>query len=327
MKSVHGICSIRCIVLFLAVLIFLATGCASTEYPAVELVDQTPSISEMALSREKGRLEFIERENAPAIPVRIFGEAGSGIPVIMTHGLQSHSGWFTQSAQFIADLGMPAYAFDRSGSGLSTAKRGHCKSFRDWIEELRVVVNTVLRKHGVTRVHLMGHCFGAIPAAAYACDHPETVASLVLCTPAIYTRKGVYFRDMIIIGATRITGQERYIPVRLTPDMFTDLPEYEKFISEDNLSLSFVTAQFYYEVPRARRYIAKHAANLTMPVFMAIAEKDVICDNTLNRQFFDELRSKNKIIKSYTDAEHVLEFSREKEVFLTDLANWFAKFR
>lgn len=322
MNAFHCIFSIRRIVLVFAMAAFLAIGCASTKHPPIELVDRTPPIPEMALAHEEGRLEFIERENAPAIPVRVFGRLEAGLPVIIVHGLQSHSGWFTQSAQFIAGLGMPVYAYDRSGSGLSTAKRGHCKSYREWIEELHLVVNTVLRRHGVTRVHLVGHCFGSIPAAAYACEHPNNVASLVLSTPGIYTRKGVYFRDMMLIGKTRITGRELYIPVRLTPEMFTDLPEYEEFIAEDELALSFVTAQFYYEIPSARRFIEQHTDSLTMPVFMAIAEKDPISDNTANRRFFEKLRSENKIVESYADAEHVLEFSREREAFFRDLARW-----
>jgi len=277
----------------------------------------------MAVAQGKGRLEFFQRENHADIPVRVFGESEAGVPVIMVHGLQSHSGWFAQSAGFLAGLGMPVYAFDRSGSGLSTAKRGHCDSYREWIEELQVVVDTALRRHGALQVHLVGHCFGAIPAAAYACDHPDRIASLILSTPGIYTQTGVYFRDMVTIGATRITGRKAYIPVHLTPDMFTDLPEYEKFIAEDDLSLSFVTAQFYYEVPRARRYIEKHADSLTMPVLMAIAEKDTICDNPANRRFFADLPSKNKRVLSYGDAEHILEFSRERETFFRDLARWF----
>ena len=311
------------IFVFLSAAAFFAGGCAPTKYPPVELADQAPYVPEMADSFRQGRLEFIERQNAPAIPVRVFGASGSGIPVVMVHGLQSHSGWFAQSASFIAGLGMPVYAYDRSGSGLSTSKRGHCESYMEWIEELDAVWETTKQRHGSEKVHLVGHCFGAIPAAAFACEYPEKVASLVLSTPGIYTRKGVYFRDMVRIGAAKVTNREIYIPVRLAPEMFTDLPEYEKFIAEDNLALSLATAQFYYEVPKARRFIADRAEKLTMPVFMAVAEKDPICDNDANLRFFYHLTSEKKVLKTYADAEHILEYSRDREAFFRDLETWF----
>lgn len=307
----------------LGLLVLVTSGCAVRPYPPVQLVDREPAISEMARAQQHGRLDFIPQAAAPAIPVRVFGRDEAGPPVILVHGLQSHSGWFVQSADFIARLGRPVYAFDRKGSGLSEAKRGHANSYEEWIEEIRILVEMATRRHGSPRVHLVGHCFGAIPAAAFACRYPELVASLILPTAAIHTRTDVSFLEKLRIFIGRVTGRQSYIPIHLQAEMFTDLPDYEAFIRGDNLALSQATAQFYWQVPRARRYIKNHVDRLTMPVFMALADKDPICDNAGNRRFFDNLPAQDKLLKSYEDAEHILEFSREREAFFEDLAAWF----
>ena len=228
-----------------------------------------------------------------------------------------------QSADFIAHLGRPVYAFDRKGSGLSKAKRGHADSFEEWIEEIHTLAELANRRHGTSRVHLVGHCFGAIPATAFACRYPELVDSLILPTAAIHTQTDVSFAEKLAILSGRITGRQNYIPIHLQAEMFTDLQDYETFIRDDALALTQATAQFYWQVPKARRYINKHIEHLTMPVFMALAHKDPICDNAGNRRFYANLPAQDKLLTSYEDAEHILEFSREREAFFADLAAWF----
>lgn len=315
--------SIICLQGLLGLMMLVISGCAVRPYPPVPLTEQVPVIAEMAKAWQNGVLEFVPQTASPAIPVRVFGRDQAGTPVILVHGLQSHSGWFVQSADFIARLGRPVYAFDRKGSGLSQAKRGHADSFEEWLEEIHTLAELAGRRHGTSRVHLVGHCFGAIPAAAFACRYPELVASLILPTAAIHTRTDVSFAEKMAILGGRLTGRQNYIPIHLQAEMFTDLPDYELFIRNDPLALTQATAQFYWQVAKARRYINQHIEHLTMPVFMALADEDPICDNAGNRQFFATLPAQGKLLKSYADAEHILEFSREREAFFEDLAAWF----
>jgi alpha-beta hydrolase superfamily lysophospholipase len=62
-----------------------------------------------------------------------------------------------------------------------------------------------------------------------------------------------------------------------------------------------------------------------MPVYMALAGKDRICDNDENRAFFDRLAAKQKFCSTFPEAVHILEFSSEKAAFFDSLAAWFAK--
>ncbi|MEZ4483272.1 MAG: alpha/beta fold hydrolase [Syntrophotaleaceae bacterium] len=307
----------------IGLLVLIISGCAVRPYPPVQLTERMPAIPEMAKARQNGALEFILRDSAPPVPVRIFGRDQPGTPVILIHGLQSHSAWFVQSADFIARLGHPVYAFDRKGSGLSEAKRGHADSFEEWIEEIHVLAELANRRHSTSQVHLVGHCFGAIPTTAFACRYPERVASLALPTAAIHTQTDVSFTEKLAILSGQLTSRQNYIPIHLQAEMFTDLPEYEAFIRNDALALTQATAQFYWQVSKARRYINQHLKQLTMPVFMALADDDPICDNAGNRRFFTSLPAQKKWLKSYADAEHILEFSRERDAFFEDLAAWF----
>lgn len=112
------------------------------------------------------------------------------------------------------------------------------------------------------------------------------------------------------------------LPVPLDPEMFSDDPGFVRFISSDPLALREATAGFYSEVDRARNFIRENKVRLVMPVFMATAGGDGICDNAANRRFFDGLPAADKTRIEYPRARHVLEFSAERDAFFRDLREW-----
>jgi|GEM_PF-196876 len=274
---------------------------------------------------KQSSLIYLERAGNTAIPVRVFGAGGAQQPVIFTHGLQSHSAWFALSASFLAEHGHPVYVFDRSGSGLSSAARGDIKDFRSWAAEIRDVAEYALQVHDHERHLLVGHCFGAIPAAVYAYLYPGQLQALVLTTPAIYTRTSIPLSDVLRIAFSRSGTRDFLVPVMLRPELFTELDEYEKFIKADSLALKAATGDFYYQVREARKFITSQLDLLTVPLFMALAGEDRIGHNQKNEKFFEQIPYRNKTLVIYEDARHILEFSPEKDRFFRDLSVWLKK--
>jgi alpha-beta hydrolase superfamily lysophospholipase len=268
------------------------------------------------------RVEYIRTGDGAEIPMRVFGPEGEGVPLVMLHGLRSHSGWFVQSAGFIASLGHPVYSFDRRGFGLSRQMRGHTNGREDMIDEVATVVTHAAQRHGRSRVHLLGHCFGAIPGAVFACRHPERVASLILPTPGVHTRVTLTPLESVQMVLLRFTRPRHRIALALEAEDLADLEPDRQYIKDDPLSLCELTARFYFEILLARRLLTRNLHRLTTPLFMALAGRDRISDNERNTAFLDSAASENKRLRVYPDATHILEFSREKKAFFHDLADW-----
>ncbi|WP_136798485.1 MULTISPECIES: alpha/beta fold hydrolase [Desulfosediminicola] len=271
---------------------------------------------------EQSSLIYLERDDNVQIPVRVFGEEGENYPVVFTHGLQSHSAWFSLSASLLAERGHPVYVFDRSGSGLSAAPRGDIKDFKLWAKEISEVAEYALARHGYDRHLLVGHCFGAIPATVYAYLYPGKVQALVLTTPAFYTRTSIPFSDILRIGFSKSGERDFLVPVMLQPELFSELDEYEVFIESDTLALRAATGDFYYQVNEARKFITRQVDLLKVPLFVALAGEDRIGDNRKNEKFFDKIPYPDKTLVTYEDARHILEYSPERQRFFTDLLNW-----
>ena len=118
-------------------MLFLVSGCRSTSTPppgpvfdpGSAWVDQIQAPPELRRTILTGREITVPPAEGYDIAVRVYGETGGKTPVVMTHGLQSHSGWFAQSAAAMAAGGHPVYAVDRRGSGLSQGPRGDMQAF------------------------------------------------------------------------------------------------------------------------------------------------------------------------------------------------------
>lgn len=323
---------VRCWLNIAIILIMVSFFSGCMRYPVVP-IDQKPLSDKLwqaeinappqfrtALSQAS--FGFISNDDHLDIPVRVFGAEGKKEPVVFTHGLQSHSGWFVQSASFLADLGHPVYVMDRMGSGLSRAQRGDVKDFRQWAREIEVVASFARERHRHDMFYLVGHCFGAIPATVYAYMYPDNLKGLILSTPAIYTRTSIPFGDMVRIFMTQSGARNFDVPVTLKPESFTELPEYQEFVRSDTLSLRAATGDFYFQVNKARKYITGNADLLQNPLLMVMAGEDPICDNERNRRFFDKVSVLDKQIEEFTGARHILEFSTEKGAFFATLSNW-----
>jgi len=319
--------------MFVIAILVPVVGCASWDRAEVSVISETggdtwlESVAappELKSALSEARLFYIPTDDFADIPVRVFGDDGVKTPVIMAHGLQSHSGWFAQSAAHIAGLGHPVYSMDRRGSGLSRSPRGDMKDFHEMIQDISVVADFVCRKHDTEKILILGHCFGAIPITAFACEYPRRVKGMLLTTPAIYTQTTVPLYAKLRIITTRPGRRDFMIPVPLDSSWFTDLQAYENFIASDYLSLKQASGDFYYQIHEARLFIRSHTDRLTMPVFMGVAREDPICDNKGNFDFFEKLPSRRKQLIEYTDARHILEFSTEKELYFDDLDHWLS---
>jgi len=259
------------------------------------------------------------------IPVRRYGSDGRGRPVVMLHGLESHSGWFVQSARCIAARGLPVHAFDRCGSGVSHANPELGCGLADLLDEVDAVVGAALAGTSYDAVHLVGHCFGALVALLYAALYrPRRTAGLVLATPALYTRTDLPARDKLRVALSALTGRRAAISIPLAPEEMSELAPFVELVRRDPLALRSAPARLFFAVWRARRLLPKAARALRAPLLVALAGEDVICDNARNARLFRRVTAPKKLVE-YPGARHILELSGQREAFLDELAAWLER--
>jgi pimeloyl-ACP methyl ester carboxylesterase len=112
--------------------------------------------------------------------VRLAGErAGSGVPLMLLHGLTATRRYVLMGSRYLARAGAELIGYDARGHGASSpAPSRDAYEYADLVRDLEAVVDAV-----GAPVVLVGNSMGAATAAAYALQHPENVSALVQITP------------------------------------------------------------------------------------------------------------------------------------------------
>ena len=105
--------------------------------------------------------------------------------LLICHGLGEHSGRYTTVVDTLVPDGWAVYGLDHRGHGRSTGRRAHVRRYAHFLADYDTFRRVVVARHPDLRPFLLGHSMGGQIALAYALDHPDDLAGLVLSAPAL----------------------------------------------------------------------------------------------------------------------------------------------
>jgi acylglycerol lipase len=261
------------------------------------------------------RLHYLHWSSRPSPPWAV---------LIFLHGIASHAGWFGETAAHLSEHGVAVYGPDRRGSGRSGGPRGHLARYERALDDLEQMVQLVSSEHPGTPVFLAASSWAAKLAVVYAAQRPGPLSGLVL--PAVVLRPRVKlspgFRFRVIVG--HLVAPMAYLPIPLTPELYTANPPYLDFIRADALRLLEATAQLFWEGVRLDRRRRRASARLGLPLLVLHGEEDPMLDVPKTRRWFERLGVQDKTYRAYPGVGHGLDFAPDRAEYLADLLGWLS---
>ncbi|HEY8291664.1 MAG TPA: enolase C-terminal domain-like protein, partial [Thermomicrobiales bacterium] len=199
--------------------------------------------------------------------------------------------------------------------------RGYFGSRAQLLDDLRSFIALSEREHPGTPLFLIGNCWGAKPAVAFALQEQHALAGMVLLCPGIITKPDLPLREKLRVVRNRLLASQRRIRVPLTDEMYTNSPAYLAFIREDPLALREVTAQFLIDAFLWDRSLPRQH-DVYAPLLVMQAGGDPIVDIPATRRWFDRLKSPDKSYREYPDFGHTLDFEPERQRVWDSLIAW-----
>ena len=237
--------------------------------------------------------------------------------VIYLHGLESHSGWFLNLAEFLNKNSMNVYAFDRRGSGLNKER---LKNFRNryLFSDLKHFIALVRREHPDSPIFLIGLCLGGRVAVNFFSSYPDAVDGLILVSPSL--KEGLKFS---ILGKLSILfNPDSMVKIPIEDAMFTANRRYLEYIGKDPMRLRHVKASHLLEVANMDRNLKTASRNIKVPILVMLAGIDEIIDTGKIRKWYEKLQVKDKTLKVYKDYRHILTFEEKAPEVMNDIADW-----
>lgn len=244
--------------------------------------------------------------------------------VLYFHGIQSHGGWYETSGARLAEAGLTVLMPDRRGSGLNREQRGHSPSAARTIDDAREWLNALLAASGNAVAHLVGVSWGGKQCVALASTCPETIRSITFVAPGLFPKLDISGMEKFRVAMSMVNDRERLFDIPLSdPRLFTANPERIRFVEQDNLKLTQVSAGFLVAGRRLDRYTARFAQTAYRgAIHLMLAGHDRIIDSDRTGDWLRELPFEDRQITLYPEAHHTLEFEPDPSTFLADLSNW-----
>jgi pimeloyl-ACP methyl ester carboxylesterase len=251
-------------------------------------------------------------------------------PVVYLHGIQSHPGWFSGSAAYLAQHAHPVLVPTRRGSGANTVARGDAASAELLLEDVATCCRLAMAMFDAPRVCLVGVSWGGKLAAAFCTRRwpGVEVGSLTMVAPGIVSKVDVPLSEKLAIGLALLgrpaPGEPRGSGMFDIPlsdvELFTDNPPMRDYLARDTYRLHRATARFLYasrkldSILRAASGLGPRRGALSLPTTLMLASRDRIVDNDATRRVIAHLTAGKARVEQF-DAAHTIEFEPDPAAF------------
>ncbi len=269
--------------------------------------------------------EYVEVPLGDGYPARGRYYAGHqpGRAAVYLHGIQSHSGWFVRSCDFLRQAGLTVLAPDRRGSGMNQADRGHCESAGQLLEDLDRAVNWLQQRSGAAQVNVVAVSWSGKLALVYAQQFPAKLRSVILTAPGLCPKIDIRLPEKISVGWNGLVHPHKLHTIPLTePSLFTANPAMLEFLARDPLLLKEATASFFMASKKLDFLARQAVGRISVPVYLFLAGQDRIVDNEATVNFLRPVlgaRGEQDFIL-YPAAHHTLDFEPDPQGYFADLA-------
>ncbi len=239
--------------------------------------------------------------------------------VILLHGIESHSEWFSELAENLTQHGYSVLAYDRAGWGMSKGIHGHIPSYNHILKQLTTIATSLRGSH--TRVHLVGLSWGGMFALYAALRRRIFFDSLSMIAPGIYPNNTLPATTLLSI-TTAIIGNQllKSFTLPLNLNDFTRDPEKYEYITGDPLRNRSVTAGTAFETMKMQEFCkATTRRRQLLPTTLLLGSEDKIIKNSLTRELFS---SQNITIKEYSGKLHSLIFEAPEQTTQDLISNF-----
>jgi len=240
--------------------------------------------------------------------------------VMLVHGFNSHSGYYTWVADRLAADGLAVYALDLRGRGKSDGERFYVAKFEDYVNDLAKFIEMVKSREPGLPVYLLGHSAGGVVSCVYALEHQEELAGFI-CESFAFQVPAPDFALAVFKGLSHVAPHAHIL--RLKNKDFSRDPKAVAAMDQDPLiAHETQPTQTLAEMVRADERLKKGFSTITLPLLILHGTSDKATRPSGSRFFYDNAASTDKTLKLYEGAYHDLLNDTDKTTVMADIKSW-----
>lgn len=240
--------------------------------------------------------------------------------VVIVHGFNSHSGYYTWVAEQFRSMGLAVYALDLRGRGKSDGERFYVDKFEDYVSDVATLVQMAKSREPGLPVFLFGHSAGGVISCGYTLDHQKELAGFI-CESFAFQVFAPDFALTVLKGLSHVAPHTHVL--KLPNEGFSRDPRAVQTMNDDPLLDNEVQpTQTVAEMIRADERLNRDFSLITLPVLILHGTDDKVTRPGGSQQFYDNAGSADKTLKLYEGHFHDLLNDIDKEVVMADIKDW-----
>jgi len=240
--------------------------------------------------------------------------------VIICHGVNSHSGYYTWAGEQLAAQGLSVYALDLHGRGKSDGDRFYLEHLGDYLSDVFTTVQLAKSREPGLPIFLLGHSAGGVISSIYTLEHQADLAGFI-CESFAFQVAAPDFALAVVKGLSHVAPHARVL--RLKNEDFSRDPKVVEAMNSDPLIENEVQpTKTVAELVRADERLKKEFPLFTLPVLILHGTADKVTNPRGSQLFYDTAGSADKTLKLYDGHVHDLLSDYGKEQVMADITGW-----
>ena len=219
-----------------------------------------------------------------ALFARSWGDAqASRAASVLVHGLGEHCSRYEHVAQALVSESLYVLGFDQRGHGRSPGKRGLIPSYDQPLDDITVALERAQTDAPSLPVFLYGHSLGGLEVLHYGLARKPKLQGVIATSPALMISTSALNRLMAAL--MKHLAPNMIVVNGLDASALSRDPLVGQAYLQDPLVHDKVSVRLGSYMMDVGRYVLDHAAEWSLPLYLAHGTADRICQFEGSAQF------------------------------------------
>ncbi len=244
--------------------------------------------------------------------------------LVIVHGFGEHSDRYMNVVNALVPRGYAIYSFDLRGHGRSEGRRGHVNRWREYEEDVHVMIQQMHEQTPGLPLFLLGHSLGGLIVLTYGLRYPQETKGIISSSPAL-APPGI---APVLISVSKLLSRvwpTFSMATGLDASGVSRIPEVVTAYRDDPQVHDIGSARLGTEMARAQHEVLAHAAEWQGPLLLIQGSADRIIPPGVGKAFFEQVTVADKEMHIYADAYHEPHNDLCAAQEMTDLTAWLSR--
>lgn len=241
--------------------------------------------------------------------------------VVISHGWSEHAGRYAALARWLNLEDISVYALDHRGHGKSEGLRGHVDSWQQYVDDLKILRDTIEHE----RCYLLGHSMGGMISLLYLLQHPLDFNAVALSGPASDVSV-----DVSLVKRTMSALLSRAFPrlqmnADIEPDWVCGNPAVVECYLNDPLNHGKVSVRWFNDYLQQIAMLKERAHLIQTPLAIWHGEHDQLVEPWVSEALFSRLSHSRKQRSLVVDGLHEILLEDSWQRTAGEMLAWWDK--